>query len=206
MAPFYHGGSKLDLAAGESIFDYADALKIRVPTSCGRTGECHECIIDVRRGQEALSGLTEAEEFLRESYRLACQARVVDPEADIEFAVLRRQPRILTQSIKRDVELEPFTMRQGDGVFFDGERIDDYRGRIIGLAMDVGTTTVVLNLLDLETGEVVFTASFENPQRFGGSDIMHRISYDGGEFRGELKQVMLSSINFEIGVLVQLSL
>ena len=199
MAPFYHGGSKLDLAAGESIFDYADALKIRVPTSCGRTGECHECIIDVRRGQEALSGLTEAEEFLRESYRLACQARVVDPEADIEFAVLRRQPRILTQSIKRDVELEPFTMRQGDGVFFDGERIDDYRGRIIGLAMDVGTTTVVLNLLDLETGEVVFTASFENPQRFGGSDIMHRISYDGGEFRGELKQVMLSSINFEIG-------
>jgi uncharacterized 2Fe-2S/4Fe-4S cluster protein (DUF4445 family) len=65
--------------------------------------------------------------------------------------------------------------------------------------MDVGTTTVVLNLLDLETGEVVFTASFENPQRFGGSDIMHRISYDGGEFRGELKQVMLSSINFEIG-------
>jgi uncharacterized 2Fe-2S/4Fe-4S cluster protein (DUF4445 family) len=199
MAPLYHGGSKLDLAAGESIFDYADALKIRVPTSCGRTGECHECIVDVRRGQEALSGLTEAEEFLRESYRLACQARVVDPEADIEFAVLRRQPRILTQSIKRDVELEPFTVRQGDGVFFDGERIDDYRGRILGLAMDVGTTTVVLNLLDLETGEIVFTASFENPQRFGGSDIMHRISYDGGEFRGELKQVMLSSINFEIG-------
>ena len=199
MAPLYHGGSKLDLAAGESIFDYADALKIRVPTSCGRTGECHECIVDVRRGQEALSGLTEAEEFLRESYRLACQARVVDPEADIEFAVLRRQPRILTQSIKRDVELEPFTVRQGDGVFFDGERIDDYRGRILGLAMDVGTTTVVLNLLDLETGEVVFTASFENPQLFGGSDIMHRISYDGGEFRGELKQVMLSSINFEIG-------
>ena len=199
MAPLYHGGSKLDLAAGESIFDYADALKIRVPTSCGRTGDCHECIVDVRRGQEALSGLTEAEEFLRKNYRLACQARVVDPGADIEFAVLRRQPRILTQSIKRDVELEPFTVRQGDGVYFDDERIDDYRGRILGLAMDVGTTTVVLNLVDLETGEVVFTASFENPQRFGGSDIMHRISYDGGEFRGELKQVMLSSINFEIG-------
>ena len=28
---------------------------------------------------------------------------------------------------------------------------------------------------------------------------MHRISYDGGPFAGELQQVMLSSINFEIG-------
>jgi uncharacterized 2Fe-2S/4Fe-4S cluster protein (DUF4445 family) len=56
-----------------------------------------------------------------------------------------------------------------------------------------------MNLVDLESGEVLYTASFENPQRFGGSDIMHRISYDGGEFRGELQQVMLSSINFEIG-------
>jgi uncharacterized 2Fe-2S/4Fe-4S cluster protein (DUF4445 family) len=58
---------------------------------------------------------------------------------------------------------------------------------------------VALNLVDLETGQVLHTASFENPQRFGGSDIMHRISYDGGPFKGELQQVMLSSINFEIG-------
>ena len=28
---------------------------------------------------------------------------------------------------------------------------------------------------------------------------MHHISYDGGEFHGELRQVMLSTINFEIG-------
>ncbi|MDA1347968.1 MAG: ASKHA domain-containing protein [Chloroflexi bacterium] len=199
MAPLYHDGRKLELAVGESIFDYADTLKIRVPTSCARTGKCHECIVDVRRGTEALSGPTEAEKFLRDSYRLACQARVLDAGADIEFAVLRRQPRILTESIKREVELDPLTVRQGDGVFFDGERIDDYRGRIFGLAIDVGTTTVVLNLVDLETGKVAHTASFENPQRFGGSDIMHRISYDGGEFQDELRQVMLSSINFEIG-------
>ena len=199
MAPLHHDGRELALAVGETIFDYADALKVRVPTSCGRTGECHECIVDVRRGAEALSGPTAAEGFLRDSYRLACQAKVVDADADIEFSVLRRQPRILTQSIKREVELDPLTVRKDDGVFFGAERIDDYRGRILGLAIDVGTTTVVLNLVDLETGEVVYTASFENPQRFGGSDIMHRISYDGGEFQGELRQVMLSSINFEIG-------
>ena len=32
--------------------------------------------------------------------------------------------------------------------------------------------------MNLETGEVVADASFENPQRFGGSDVMARIHYD----------------------------
>ena len=203
MPPLHYDGRRLDLTAGKTIFDYADALKVRVPTSCRRNGECHECIVEVRRGMEALSPATDAEKFLRDSYRLACQATVLDPAADIDFAVLRRQPRILTDSIHRDVSLDPATTRRGDGVYFDGRRLDRYRGRIYGLAIDLGTTTVVINLVDLESGQVLQTASFENPQRFGGSDIMNRISYDGGPFGGELRQVMLSAINFEIGELAR---
>ena len=199
MAPLYHGGRKLDLVAGKTIFDYADSLNVRVPTSCGRSGECHECIVEVRRGMDAVTPPTPPEEFLRDNYRLACQATVLDPEADIEFAVLRRQPRILTHSVRREVPLDPITVRRGDEVYFGDERIDSYRGMIYGLAIDAGTTTVVLNLVDLESGKIADTTSFENPQRFGGSDVMHRISYDGRQFPGELKQVMLSSVNFEIG-------
>ncbi len=199
MSPIYNSGQTLDHVPGRSIFDYADSLSVRVPTSCGRTGECHECIVEIRRGMDALSPPTDAERFLRDNYRLACQAIVEDPDADVEFAVLRRQPRILTHSIRRDVPLDPLTIRNGDSVYHRGEKIDTYRGRIYGLAVDVGTTTVVMNLVDLETGEILHTTSFENPQRFGGSDIMHRISYDGSEYHGELRQVMLSSINFEIG-------
>ena len=199
MSPLYHGNEKIQLTEGNSLFDYADALRVRVPTSCRRNGECHECIVEVRRGLDALSPATEAENFLRDNYRLACQARIIDAEADVEFAVLRREPRILTHSIRRKVDLDPLTVRKEDGVYFGDRRIDSYRGNLYGLAIDVGTTTVVLNLVDLESGEVIHTASFENPQRFGGSDIMHRISYDEGRYRGELQQVMLSSINFEIG-------
>ena len=199
MAPLFHGGRELELTAGKTIFDYADNLKVRVPTSCRRNGECHECIVDIRRGMDALSPLTDSEDFLRETYRLACQATIIDPDADVEFAVLRRQPRILTDRIRRDITPDPVTTRRGDGVYFGDQRIDDYRGQVYGLAADIGTTTVVLNLVDLESGETVTTASFENPQRFGGSDIMNRISYDEGPFRGELQQVMLSAINFEIG-------
>ena len=199
MSPLHYGDETLDLVSGKNLFDYADSLDVRVPTSCGRSGECHECIVEVKRGLDALTPPEASEEFLRDNYRLACRARVQDASADIEFAVLRRQPRILTESVGRDVELEPLANRRGEDVYVDDERVDAYRGQMYGLAIDVGTTTVVLNLVDLESGETIHTASFENPQKFGGSDIMHRISYDGGEYKGELQQVMLSSINFEIG-------
>ena len=229
--PLIHNQTSLPLEPGKSLFDYADDLAVRVPTSCGRTGECHECIVEVRRGMEALDPLTNSENFLRENYRLACQATVVDIEADIEFNILRRQPRILTESIARDdIELDPLTVREGDNVIFKGPSspfretkgarkseaifagdahpngprvIDRYRGRILGIAADIGTTTVAMNLVELDTGDILYTASFENPQRFGGSDVMNRISYETGNFRGELQAVLVSSINYEIGEMVR---
>ncbi len=209
MSPVFLNSKRLDSKKDDSLFDFADSLSIRVPTSCGRTGECHECIVEVRRGASALTPLTESEKFLRGNYRLACQALVADPSADIEFSVLRRQPRILTSGTRRDVELRPAYMRGDDGesVVFNGPEgpvtVDTFRRAIYGIAADLGTTTVVLNLVDLELGETVYTASFENPQRFGGSDIMNRISYDGGPDAGELQAVMVSSINFEIGEMVR---
>ena len=237
MSPLIHNQTKLPLETGKSLFDYADDLAVRVPTSCNRTGECHECIVEVRQGTDALSPLTDAENFLRDNYRLACQATVVDIQADIEFNILRRQPRILTESIQRDdIELDPLTVREGDNIIFKGDLppfakrkgarkseaifagdarggvayahpgpriIDRYRGRILGIAADIGTTTVAMNLVDLENGDILYTASFENPQRFGGSDVMHRISYDTGTYRGELQAVLISSINYEIGEMVR---
>ena len=209
MSPVFLNSKRLDSKKDDSLFDFADSLSIRVPTSCGRTGECHECIVEVRRGASALTPLTESEKFLRGNYRLACQALVADPSADIEFSVLRRQPRILTSGTRRDVELRPAYVRGDDGesVVFNGPEgpvtVDTFRRAIYGIAADLGTTTVVLNLVNLESGETVYTASFENPQRFGGSDIMNRISYDGGPDAGELQAVMVSSINFEIGEMVR---
>ena len=198
MTPISYGDDELELTAGQTIFDYADNLQVRVPTSCRRSGECHECIVEIRRGMEALSPPTEAERFLRDNYRLACQARVQDSGADIDFSLLRRQPKILRHSIKRHVPLNPLTTRRDDGVYFLDHRLDGARESIYGLAVDLGTTTIVFNLADLHSGEVLYTGSFENPQRFGGSDIMHRISYDGGEFKGELHQAVIAGLNYEI--------
>ncbi|MDK6788117.1 hypothetical protein QP330_09710, partial [Actinotignum timonense] len=50
-------------------------------------------------------------------------------------------------------------------------------GRIYGLAVDIGTTTLAASLIDLETGEDVSQASALNPQIQQGADVLSRISY-----------------------------
>ena len=192
-----HDGKKRPLTAGKTIFDYADELAVQVPTSCFRTGQCHECIVEIKEGMEALRPRNEAESFLRENYRLACQAMVKDPDVDIAFAPIRRTPKILTRTHEKPLQIDPLVTRRENMVYYDDEAIDKYRGHIYGLAIDLGTTTVVIDLVDLETGESVHVSSFENPQRFGGSDIMHRISYDG-EFSGELRWAVINTLNHEI--------
>ena len=198
MGNIAHDGKRLPLEAGKTIFDYADELAVRVPTSCGRTGYCHECVVEVNAGHEGLCPRTEAEEFLRDNYRLACQAAIEKPEHDVEFSLLRSNPKILTSAPEKQFTLDPLVRREGDEVRYGENVIDRYRKHIYGLAIDLGTTTVVAELVDLETGQSLYVASFENPQRFGGSDIMHRISYDAGPFRGELHKAIINALNYEL--------
>ena len=191
-------GRTCKLSVGKTIFDCADELEVQVPTSCFRTGQCHECIVEIRQGMEALQPRNEAESFLQESYRLACQAVISDADVDIEFSPLRRTPKILTDSNQTPVmDIDPVVTCQDGVVYYNGEAIDKYRGHLYGLAIDLGTTTVVISLVDLENGRCITTSAFENPQRFGGSDIMNRISYDG-IYHGELRKAIISAINHEI--------
>ena len=193
-------GKAYQLTPGKTVFDYADDLTVQVPTSCFRTGQCHECIVEIKSGMDSLRSPNAEETFLRDNYRLACQALVLDIDAAIEFAPLRRAPRILTHTLTTDTgtpERNPRVTHRDGTVYYQDEPIDRYRGHLYGLALDIGTTTVVANLVDLANGKTVAVSSFENPQRFGGSDIMNRITYDG-EFHGELRRSLIAALNSEI--------
>ena len=99
MAIIVHDNQERDLVSGRTIFDYADDLKVQVPTSCGRAGICHECVVEIKQGMEALSPRGEAESFLSENYRLACQAWIENPDIDVHFSPLRRRPKILVETL-----------------------------------------------------------------------------------------------------------
>ena len=201
MSTISHNGQTRPLEAGRTVFDYADDLAVEVPTSCRRTGQCHECVVEITSGMDSLGARTEAEGFLRGGFRLACQARIVRDDLPVAFAPLRRRPRILEPDRSADPggpegALDPMATRAGNEVRYGGAAVDRYRGGVYGLAVDLGTTTVVLELVDLETGRSEAVAGFENPQGFGGSDVMNRISYEAHPgVEGELQKAAVTAVN-----------
>ena len=182
-------GKSVAAQSGLSLFDHAEAMGIDVPTSCRKQGKCKECMVEVVEGMDALTPLAEPERHLKGNFRLSCQTFVSAAAGHVRCHTMRRgQMRIERQALGLPVRegqlvLDPAVTRAGDRILIDGvevERSENGRsaGPIHGLAMDLGTTTVVLRLLDLETGELIADTSFENPQRFGGAEVMSRIAYD----------------------------
>ncbi len=184
---------RIDAVAGPSLFDYAEELGVRVPTSCHKNGKCRECLVEVTEGAEHLSAPSVEEEHLRDRFRLSCRAKIVADRGTIRCHTLHRGEMSIEEEgvgvaeLKSTGDLDPAVTRDGDRVLLDGEPIARSRGPLLGLAVDLGTTTVVMRLVDLETGKLLATRSFENPQRFGGSDVMARIQYDS-EHKGRLLQ------------------
>src|ERR1017187_3783819 len=184
-------GHAVEANPAASIFDHAETLGTPVPTSCHKQGKCRECMVEVTDGAELLSARTEEERHLSGKFRLSCRTKVAAASGEVRCHTMRRgnmrvetEPAGLPAGL-RGLRLDPAVVRDGERILLDGEEIERAAGALHGIAMDLGTTTVVLRLFDLETGARIADASFENPQRFGGSDVMSRIHYDG-EHPGKL--------------------
>ena len=104
-------------------------------------------------------------------------------ERDWDIKGLRAKPHLLAK-------LQP-ALRKGDwavtvAVWQDHsgnppELIDIwpgyFEGRLYGLAVDLGSTTIAAHLTDLRNGQVVASAGIMNPQIRFGEDLMSRVSY-----------------------------
>jgi uncharacterized 2Fe-2S/4Fe-4S cluster protein (DUF4445 family) len=184
-------GQSIQVTDSRSLFDYAEALGIEVPTSCRNQGKCKECMVEVLEGMNALSAIAEPERHLKGSFRLSCRTSVTAKEGHVRCHTMRRgHMRIERHAFglplsNRELKLDPAVTREGDRILIDGVEVERSTGPILGMAVDLGTTTVVLRLVDLESGELIADTSFENPQRFGGSEVMSRIAYDT-EHHGKL--------------------
>ncbi len=177
-------GQIIEAKNGLPLFDHAEAMGIDVPTSCRKQGKCKECMVEVVEGMDALSPLAGPERHLQGNFRLSCQTYVTAGSGHVRCHTMRRgQMRIEREALElpvshRPVQLDPAVTRDGDRILIDGAEVERSTGPMHGIAMDLGTTTVVVRLFDLESGALIADTSFENPQRFGGSDVMSRIAYD----------------------------
>ena len=182
-------GQRVVATPGLSLFALAEQAGVHVPTSCVTQGKGKECVVEVTRGLELLSAPTNFERHLDipgGRFRLSCQCQVVAGAGEITCHTMRRghmrieRSALNLQASHRTTQLDPVVVRHGERIIdtITGDEIDRSTGPIHGLAIDLGTTTIVVRLIDLETGVLVADTSFENPQRFGGSDVMSRIHYD----------------------------
>jgi uncharacterized 2Fe-2S/4Fe-4S cluster protein (DUF4445 family) len=115
-------------------------------------------------GARPASDLERVLEALRATYGL--QGLVIDAQAARMLpAALRGAAWSATVSVRHGREI----------VRVDPGLVED----LLGLAVDLGTTTVAAFLCDLRTGSVVNTSSMVNPQVAFGEDVMTRIAYAG---------------------------
>lgn len=98
-------------------------------------------------------------------------------ERDWDLSGLECDSRLLTslQSVLRDGKWTATV------AINNGKRITalwpGFNDSALGVAVDVGSTTVAAHLCSLVTGEVLATASMMNPQIRFGEDLMSRVSY-----------------------------
>jgi uncharacterized 2Fe-2S/4Fe-4S cluster protein (DUF4445 family) len=94
---------------------------------------------------------------------------------------------------------------------FGGEPLAVERGdttaMAFGLAIDVGTTSVVSTLLELASGEVMASVSSLNPQTVFGGDLMSRVAFAQGNAANlrKLQSRILGLVNQQIDELCQRS-
>lgn len=180
-----------DVSRGDSLFQCGEQMGIHIPTSCHKNGKCRECLVEVTKGMEHLNPRSAVEQHLSDPFRLSCQAHITADRGVVACNTMRRGKL----QIEEDAHglpagltaIDPAITRRNGVVFTGDVPLGKFDGALHGIAMDLGTTTIVLRLHDLESGALLATQSFENPQRFGGSDIMARIRYDT-DYKGRLLQ------------------
>jgi len=200
----------IELKLNDSVLEHIKRLDgAEISSECGGRGKCGLDIIRIEKGGGSLSDLSDAEKKfikqgkLKSGQRLACQAVVKDSSKDITVFVSDfGDYTILTDVIERDIELDPFVYRKENEVFYyPDKKIGDYSGHIFGLAVDIGTTTIVMQLMDLESGKNVGKpVAYKNPQIAFGNDIISRIGYSVNNRNGlkELQDYVISGINESI--------
>jgi uncharacterized 2Fe-2S/4Fe-4S cluster protein (DUF4445 family)/DNA-binding GntR family transcriptional regulator len=159
-------------ALGSAII--ATGLPLEQP--CAGRGTCHKCKVIVEGAlspldEKELLGLTRAEQAA--DYRLACRARVMG---------------------NAFVTLAPIVV-YSNKMF---HACDDYKDKDVplGLAIDLGSTTVAAFVTTLDTGRVCLGAAALNQQTAFGADVISRMAaaLEGPETAQRLSMLALSSI------------
>jgi uncharacterized 2Fe-2S/4Fe-4S cluster protein (DUF4445 family) len=171
---FKPDGKQISIHSGATIIEAAGQAGIILNTVCGGKGTCKKCLV-----------------FLEPDARkvLACQYRI---ESDLTVTIPNEsrffEQRIITEGIDTRTRIQPDIYRKYSP--------EGSTASIFGIAIDLGTTTVVARLINMKDGQCPATEAALNSQTRFGDDVVSRIAYaqtDKGSV--ELRQTIINCIN-----------
>ena len=143
--------AEIDVPTGSQLMPALSANGVEFP--CGGTGICGGCRVRLLSGTLPISIEDKAafrQDEIESGWRLACQARAEGPLV-MECGQWRMD--VLTDD----------SLLSGEGK------------QGLGVAVDLGTTTIAAQMIDLGSGRVLGVRTALNPQMKAGADVMSRI-------------------------------
>ena len=146
----------------ETILEAALKNGIHINATCQGKGVCGKCKLILKQGivkekEKADELLTEEE--IEKNYHIAC---LTYPKSDLVFEIPDESRLSEHQIVNTELYI--------------GEKKNRVK-KFAGIAIDIGTTTVSAQLIDLKSGEVVDKHSIFNKQITYGGDVLSRIEY-----------------------------
>jgi len=187
---FYPDNKIVTVEEGTTILQAARKIGVVIESPCNGIGTCGKCKVkldEVSINHVSSAGthqLSRAE--AAEGYVLACEARVM---GDIKVEVLSSQQnntlKILSKGQSFEIEIDPLIKKEYlkekniTRIFTQEKELGiepgDTTQRNYGIVVDIGTTTLVASLIDLNNGAEIASASSLNPQARYAQDVLSRI-------------------------------
>ena len=115
---------------------------------------------------------------------------------EIDLRLIRKLPNLLR---KCNYQVRCVIFRDRERYILAGVLDTQADSIAAGLAVDLGTSRVVIRLLDLETGLTLGESAFDNPQGAIGPDILVRIHFAGSpDGLKHLNELIIEGLNREI--------
>jgi uncharacterized 2Fe-2S/4Fe-4S cluster protein (DUF4445 family) len=150
-------GIRRSVQDGHTLLDGARQAGIDIISPCGGKGCCGKCLVHVVTRDTNIP-----------ETRLACQTIVnSDLTVDIPVQSLFMPPKVTVASTLE----APFMLSMRDSQKTAADEL------LLGLAVDIGTTTIAGYLVDLRTGITIGVMGIMNPQIPYGDDVITRLNF-----------------------------
>lgn len=171
---FKPDGKQISIHAGATLLEAAGQAGIILNTVCGGKGICEKCVVNLEPDQQQV---------------LACQHRI---QNDLTVTIPRSsrffEQKILSHGIDTKTKVRPDVCEK-----YKKTASTD---KIFGVAVDIGTTTVVAKLIDMTNGQCLAIQAALNPQTRYGDDVISRINYaQTDDNLAELHETIIDCIN-----------